>query len=112
MGLYVYIAGPYTKGDVAANVAQAITAANVVLNLGDHPYVPHLNHFWHLMYQHEYEEWLQLDQIWLERCEALIRLPGESSGADREVELARQRGLRVFYGLEEYVKDVLGEEAP
>ncbi|HEY7890454.1 MAG TPA: hypothetical protein VIC29_19700 [Steroidobacteraceae bacterium] len=32
----------------------------------------------------------------LERCDAVLRLPGESQGADLDVERARQLGLRVF----------------
>ena len=33
----------------------------------------------------------------LEHCDAVLRLPGASSGADNDVRLARQRGLPVFF---------------
>lgn len=33
---------------------------------------------------------------WLERCDAIIRLPGDSSGADAEVRRAEQLKLPVF----------------
>ena len=32
----------------------------------------------------------------LQRCDALLRIPGDSAGADADVQLARQQGLRVF----------------
>ena len=37
----------------------------------------------------------------LERCDAVLRLPGESKGADQDVAIARQRGIPVFFGLSE-----------
>ena len=37
----------------------------------------------------------------LARCDAVLRLPGESTGADQDVAIARERGLPVFYELDE-----------
>src|SRR5262245_19746414 len=37
----------------------------------------------------------------LEKCDAVLRVGGASQGADMMVELARQKGLRVFFALEE-----------
>jgi hypothetical protein len=37
----------------------------------------------------------------LEKCDAVLRLPGESKGADQDVQIARARGLKVYYRLEE-----------
>jgi hypothetical protein len=37
----------------------------------------------------------------LEKCDAVLRVGGESQGADLMVKLARQKGLRIFYALEE-----------
>jgi len=37
----------------------------------------------------------------LERCDAVLRVQGESKGADQDVALARERGLPVFFKLEE-----------
>jgi hypothetical protein len=37
----------------------------------------------------------------LEKCDAVLRIGGESQGADLMVDVARKRGLLVFYGLEE-----------
>jgi hypothetical protein len=37
----------------------------------------------------------------LAHCEAVLRLPGPSAGADEDVRLARAWGLPVYYGLEQ-----------
>ena len=37
----------------------------------------------------------------LERCDAVLRIPGASKGADQDVRIARERGLHVFTNLEE-----------
>ena len=34
-------------------------------------------------------------------CDAVLRLPGESKGADNDVRIARQRGIPVFHDLNE-----------
>lgn len=92
----VYVAGPYTNGDVGANVRAAILAADELLTAGHVPFVPHLAHFWHLVTPRRYEDWLALDLAWLPLCEAVLRLPGYSLGADREVARARELGLPVY----------------
>ncbi len=92
----VYIAGPYTNGDTEANVLAAMEVADQVLTAGHTPFLPHLFHFWHRVFPHEYQAWTDMDMEWLSLCEALIRLPGESSGADAEVKLADELGIRVY----------------
>ena len=37
----------------------------------------------------------------LEHCDAVLRLPGASTGADQDVRIAIERGLPVYYRLEE-----------
>lgn len=37
----------------------------------------------------------------LERCDAVLRLAGESRGADQDVAIARERGIPVYYNLDE-----------
>lgn len=37
----------------------------------------------------------------LQRCDAVLRLPGESAGADNDVAIARERGLPVYYRLDD-----------
>jgi hypothetical protein len=37
----------------------------------------------------------------IERCDAVLRLPGESTGADQDVAMAKARNLPVYYRLED-----------
>lgn len=99
----IYIAGPYTNGDVANNVYNAISAADELLGLGFAPYVPHLTHFWHIMFSHKYDKWLELDNQYLVLCDGVLRLPGNSSGADSEVLLATEKNIPVFYDIDSLV---------
>lgn len=94
----IYIAGPYTKGDTAKNVRRAIYAADyVTATLGHVAFCPHLTHFWHFVIPHDdINFWYKYDLEWLRCCDAILRLDGESHGADREVELAIELGLPVY----------------
>jgi hypothetical protein len=44
----------------------------------------------------------------LEHCDGVLRLPGESTGADRDVAIAQQRGIPVYHRIE----DIPGYRAP
>ena len=100
----IYVAGPYTKGDVAVNVRNAYEAASRLADLDFAPFVPHGTHFWHMLFPRPYEFWLDLDNQFLPCCEAVLRLPGESAGADKEVQLAQTLGLPVFTDFSSLVK--------
>uniref|UniRef100_A0A6M3IL59 DUF7768 domain-containing protein n=1 Tax=viral metagenome TaxID=1070528 RepID=A0A6M3IL59_9ZZZZ len=89
----MYIAGPYTQGDTLANVAAALKAAEWVVERGGVPFIPHLSHFWQASYHHDYSWWLDYDVEWLRACHYLLRIPGYSPGANKEVYLAES----VFY---------------
>lgn len=97
----VYIACPYTRGDTAVNVHNAIQAANRVVELGAIPYVPVWTHFWHLITPHPWEFWIELDKYFVSLANCILRLDGESKGADLEVKQALQEGKPVFYHLED-----------
>ena len=97
----IYIAGPYTQGDVALNVRKAFEVANELADLGFAPYVPHATHFWHMLFARPYEFWLELDNEFLPVCDAVLRMPGKSDGADKEVLLAKELGIPVFETVEE-----------
>lgn len=105
MTVYVYVAGPYSKGDQVLNVRAAVDASNALMFEGFVPFLPHLTMLWHLITPKSYPEWLAYDALWLARCDAVLRLPGESEGADREVDLARSMGLPVFFEVAELVAD-------
>lgn len=93
----VYISGPYTFPDPAENTHRAIRAATELLDSGlVIPVVPHLTMFWHTITPRPYETWLELDLEMVARCDAVLRLPGESPGADRECAHAEALGILVF----------------
>lgn len=97
----IYVAGPYAHGAPARNVRRAIDAAEALLARGHHPFVPHLNHFWHARHPHDRAVWLALDLAWLPFAEGVLRLPGPSDGADRECRAARERGIPVYGALDD-----------
>lgn len=93
---FVYIAGPYTKGDVVVNVKNAVMMGNNLRALGFTPFIPHLTMFWQLIQPHDIEYWYAYDMEWLEKCDAVFRLSGESKGAEAETERAFELGIPVF----------------
>jgi len=103
----VYLASPYTLGDPVLNVRAQIEAAEELVNLGYLPHVPLLSHLWHIASPHPYEYWMEIGLEWVRHCDILLRLPGESKGADAEVTLARELGIPVIFGLDEFYKVAL-----
>ncbi len=37
----------------------------------------------------------------LTKCDAILRIPGDSTGADNDVEIAKSLGLKIFYSINE-----------
>lgn len=101
----VYIAGPLSTGGsysgTVLNVQNAIDAADLVLMKGGAPFCPHLSHYWNLHYFHTWDEWMALDRAWIEVSHVVWRLPGESKGADQEVQWANELGIPVITTLTE-----------
>ena len=99
--MIIYVSAPYSKGDVCENVRRACLAGDELLKKGHTPFIPHLNHLWHLISPKPYEEWLRIDLALLSMCDALLRLPGESKGADIEVAEAKKLCMFIYYSTEE-----------
>lgn len=93
----LYIAGPYTLGDKEENVQKALDAAEEAAKVGWAPFVPHLSHHWQKRFEHPHEFWYAIDLPWVGKADALWRLPGESKGADEEVQYARLASVPVWY---------------
>lgn len=100
----VYIASPYTIGDHLVNVLTQIGYAHQLIELGFNPYVPLLSHYLEEFKHQEYETWMKIDLEWLKTCDCLLRLPGKSDGADREVAFAIQNQIQIFYNTESLIK--------
>jgi len=99
--LRVYIAGPMSLGDHAANTQAFIFAADAVMAMGHTVFVPALTNLWNIISWHPREFWLDYDLQWLAQCNAFLRLPGESAGADQEEVYARAQGIPVYRSIEE-----------
>jgi hypothetical protein len=113
--MLILIAGPYRSGThddpelMKANLMLLEEAALAVFQLGHTPMIG---------------EWVALplmrqagmqfpgDHVWesiqypvahslLEKCDAVYRIAGASKGADQDVRIAGERGLPVFYNLDE-----------
>lgn len=99
----VYVAGPYTS-DPEANVRNAIDVADKVWRAGLTPFVPHLSHFWDALSKEgrDYDDWMRWCFMILDCINSvvLLRIPGESAGADAEVEFAKRHNIPVFTCLE------------
>jgi len=98
--LRIYVAGPYTANPEACT-ARAIQAGSKLLENGMAPFVPHLSHYWekeHSAFKaHGYEDWMGIDLSWIRAADCVVRLPGKSAGADREVQLATELGIPVIH---------------
>jgi hypothetical protein len=93
----VYIAGPYSHPDPVANTHAVIALASELIDEGlVTPLVPHLTLLWHAVSPRPLDFWYAYDVALLQRCDALFRMPGDSSGADMEVEFALTRGIPMF----------------
>ena len=95
--MIIYIAGPYTLGNTGTNINTALHFADLVVEKGHTPYVPHLSHFWHIVTPRPEEFWLEYDNVFLRKCDALLRLQGKSKGSDAEVELAKSLHLTIYF---------------
>ncbi len=91
----VYVAGPIT-GDPFGCVRRAMGAFQMIRHAGCVPFLPQLSVIGEMVAPQDYEGWMAYDLDIIEHCDALYRLPGDSSGADREVEFARKLGLPVL----------------
>lgn len=98
--LRVYVAGPMTVGDYYDNVHLGIKVGRKVFEDGMAPYVPHLDAFMYMgRGQEDTEMWadfLEWDVEWVSQSEAVLRIPGESRGADLETKHAQRLGIPVF----------------
>ena len=101
--MLIYVAGPLTTGDPFVNLNLAARAGNRLLRAGFLPIVPHLFSFSEIIDPvtpergTSWERWMQFCLGYVLRCDAVLRLPGPSRGADEEVAFAKEHGIQVYY---------------
>jgi hypothetical protein len=113
--LMILIAGPYRSGtnDDPEKMAQNLRSLeSVALPLYRAGHIPLIGEWLALPLLREagskhpgdaiYDEILYpIANRLITRCDAVLRLPGSSKGADEDVRLATERGLAVYHNLEE-----------
>jgi hypothetical protein len=92
----VYIASPYSIGNKLENVRRSVAVAHELRRYRLCPFMPLLSHFANEIQVEPYETWLREDLEWLRQCDAVLRLDGESAGADREETLAKRLNIPLF----------------
>jgi hypothetical protein len=115
----VFISGPIAKGNLADNVNNATKAFVDLADAGFAPFCPH----WSVYAKEstsqgsdclcvgtasgnetiDYETWLDIDFSWIRASHAVLRLPGESSGSDKELRFAEDHGIPIFYSIDELI---------
>lgn len=116
--LMIFVSGPYTQppGHELENTQEAMRAGLSIFHAGHLPVVPHLYHWFDEFAAQEggeidYEDYMAVDLRLVEACDVLLRLPGHSSGGDREVAHAHDCGIPVYYDLDFLIEELLEEAA-
>ena len=98
----VFIAGPYNdfapEDIIDQNIERAVGIAQELMRQGHQVYCPHaMTGDWEHVPGIDREMFLALHSSFIEHwAEAILRLPGDSPGADAEMKLAAGLGLRIF----------------
>lgn len=100
----IYVAGPISKGPIDEHVRSAVHMGDRIMERGHAAFLPQLSILWQFVTPHTWEEWLQMDDTVIRKCDALFRMPGYSKGADREMCLARAINIPVFTTVDELEK--------
>lgn len=92
----IYISGPVSKGNWNDNLWAFNNVFERLVDLGFAP----INPGWSMAYAGHHliphDVWLEIDLPQVARADAVFRITGESDGADRECELARELGIPIF----------------
>lgn len=105
----LYLAGPYTRPDPVVNTNAVCRVATLLFETTNWvPFVPHITLMWHAITPRPIDFWYELDIHHMLRCDAIVRLPGDSSGADNELREAQLARMLVvdFDDLPEPARDV------
>jgi hypothetical protein len=105
----VYIASAYRLGDVAINVKNQLDISDKLMNEGFAPFVPLYSHFHNIIHPRPYKDWIKLDLEWIKSCDCLLRILGDSTGADEEVYHAKKLGIPVFFATIDSIDIVIKE---
>lgn len=95
---YVFIAAPYSEPYTIHNMNRAMHWFDVLMESPVvTPHCPHWTGTQDLVRPQPYEKWLAHDKQVVRRSDAMLRLTGDSAGADGEVALMERLERPVFY---------------
>lgn len=101
----IYVSGPLTSsGNVLENLDRAMSAARALIAAGFAPFCPHLTYHVDPRGEYPHDLWMEIELPWVAVADALLRLPGESLGADLEVKAAEEAGIPVFTTIADLVR--------
>ena len=100
---YVFISAPFSSNP-GHNLNLVVKVADELRKAGLVPFVPHLYMLYDSISPDTYEAWMDMCLAELELRDVVLRLPGHSPGADREVALAEELGMPVYYSLDDLLK--------
>lgn len=96
----IYISGPITLGNGRWNFFKSVETQAQLIESGFAPLNPVLTMMLPGHQNISHEAWLEVDLPWIECADAVLRLPGESAGADEEVAFAEDHNIPVFISIE------------
>lgn len=103
----IYVAGPYSHGDIDKNVKKALDTCNKLINIGAATFCPHTFHYLNQRQSRTWDEWMQLCLKWVSVCDAFYRIKGYSPGSDKETAMAFDLGKPIFKSIDEVKKWLL-----
>ena len=92
----VYVSGPITRGNKSWNFYQACEAQRLLMEAGYAVLNPMLSMAHPDGANIPWESWIASDLKFVECCDLVIRLPGESKGGDIETQFAVSCGIPVY----------------
>ncbi len=99
--MIVYLSGPITLGDREHNFQQAAAAQKRLMAAGHSVINPMLTMRLPGAWEIPHAQWIAHDLPIIERCDAVVRLPGPSIGADTECQFALDNNIPVLDDLDQ-----------
>ena len=116
--LLIYIASPISQGVVRDIVARACSAGHQLMQAGIPVLIPHLSVFLGMKQNYDgaggyvpevlpldttLKQWYLMGIMMVLHCDAVLRLPGDSVGADMETGMADKNNIPVFHSVEKVI---------
>ncbi len=100
----VFIASPYRTGDMSSNIRLQSDIYSGLMDLGFAPYgsiVSSLSQ--HIAHPKPHEEWVKIENEFISVCNCVLRVGGESKGADECVNYAKSLKKEIFYSINDLI---------